>query len=196
MAKRYEAAKAPRFEIERGVGGERIRVPARRNWPAMLFLPVWLIGWTIGGIAAIVELLRTGEPFLALWLVGWAVGWLGAAGVVAWMGWGAEILRVSGGDLELGESLFGWTRARLYRGGDVRNLSASGMPFFAHLQVRLPFMMRARWGSVKFNYGARTIYAAQGLDEAEGQLIVEWLRRRLPSLASDNPPTADDPDRR
>jgi hypothetical protein len=37
---------------------------------------------------------------------------------------------------------------------------------------------------VKFNHGARTIYVAQGLDEAEGRLIVEHLRRRLPQSAA------------
>jgi hypothetical protein len=40
--------------------------------------------------------------------------------------------------------------------------------------------VRARWGAVKFSYGGRTFYAAQSLDEAEGRLIVERLKRHLP----------------
>lgn len=185
MARRYEEARAPRFIIERGLRGEQIRVPARRNIFALLFLPFWLFFWTIGGIFAIGEFARTGEAFLALWLCGWAVGWLAAAGVIAWMLCGAELLRVTGGDLEIGESLFGWARTRLYRGGEVRGLTGNSTPFFAQFQFALPFVMRPRSGSVKFHYGARTIYAAQGLDEAEGQMIVTHLLRQLPRTAGE-----------
>jgi hypothetical protein len=185
VARRYEETHAPRFAVEQGVGGERIRVRARRNLLALLFLPFWLFFWTLGGIMAAIELSRTGEPFIALWLVAWAAGWLAAAGIVSWMLWGSEILRVTGADLEIGESLFGWTRVRLYRGGDVRNLAAAeSPPFLAQFQFTIPFLMKAKWGSVKFNYGARTVYAAPGLDEAEGRLIADWLRQRLPASAS------------
>jgi hypothetical protein len=36
-------------------------------------------------------------------------------------------------------------------------------------------------GAVRFDYGARTIYAAAGLDAAEGQMIVDRLKKRLPA---------------
>ena len=49
--------------------------------------------------------------------------------------------------------------------------------------MSLPFLIRNRTGSVRFNYGARTIYLAAGLDEAEGRLIVDRLRRFLPKTA-------------
>lgn len=35
-----------------------------------------------------------------------------------------------------------------------------------------------------FAYGARTIFLAAGLGEAEGRLIVDRLRKRLPSTAA------------
>jgi hypothetical protein len=185
VARKYEQAKAPRFRTERGSFGEQIRVPARLQFFPLIFLPFWLLIWTFAGIAALVEFLRTGEGFLALWLVFWAAGWLFAAGSLCWMISGAEIIRVTSGDLEIGESLFGWTRGRLYRGSEIRNLAAAeSPPFFAQFQPHLPFVMKPRSGSVKFSYGARTVYAGQGLDEAEGRLIAEWLRSRLPRDAS------------
>lgn len=184
MARLYEQAKAPRFKIEPGPTGERIRVPARRKVFALAFLPIWLAGWTVGGILALNEFIETREPFLAMWLVAWGVGWVVAAGIVAWMIGGAEILRVSGGDLEIGHSLFGWTRSRFYRAADIRDLKAAeAAPFMDQFQLQLPMLMKAKWGSVKFNYGARTIYVAQGLDEAEGRLIADWLLKRLPLAA-------------
>ena len=109
MAGRYEAVREPRFEIEQGLGGLRIRVPARRNLFALAFLPVWLLGWTFGGIMAFGEFLRTGEPFLAIWLCGWAAGEVGAFLTIAWMVAGAELIEVSGGDLKAGQSLLGFS---------------------------------------------------------------------------------------
>jgi hypothetical protein len=184
MAGRYEAVREPRFEIEHGLGGERIRVKARRNVFALAFLPFWLLLWTFGGIMALAEFMRTGEPFLALWLTLWAVSWVAVLLILAWMIAGAELIGVTGGDLEVAQSLFGWKHSRLYRGSEVRNLSASeAPPFFAQMQPSIPFLMKPKWGAVKFGYGGRTIYLAQGLDEAEGRMIVERLLRVLPAKA-------------
>jgi hypothetical protein len=38
-----------------------------------------------------------------------------------------------------------------------------------------------RSGVIKFDYGARTIRVAQGLDEAEGRRIVDQLKDWLPA---------------
>jgi hypothetical protein len=184
MARDYEAVRPPRFEIEQGLSGERIRIKARRNIFALAFLPFWLIGWTFGGVMAITEFARTGESFLAFWLCGWAVGWLSAILVLAWMAAGAEVIAVTAGDLEIGHCLFGLSRVRRYRGSEIRNLSAAESSYFARFQFQIPFIMRARSGAVKFSYGGRTIYAAEGLDEAEGRLIVERLARKLPDRAA------------
>lgn len=184
MAGRYEAVKPPRFEIEQGLGGERIRVRARRNVFPLLFLPVWLAMWSFAGVTTVGQFLRTGEPFLGFWLLGWAAGELAVVFAWCWMLWGAELIGVTGGDLDVGQRLFGFTRSRLYRGRDIRNLSASeAAPFRAQAQLHVPFLMRGRSGAVKFGYGGRTIRFAQGLDEAEGRLIVERLLRRLPPEA-------------
>jgi hypothetical protein len=181
----YEPVKPPRFEIEQDMGGERIRVRARRNVFVLLFLPFWLVMWTIGGIAAVGQFLQTREPFIGLWLCAWAAGWLLAATTIAWMLWGSEVIGVIGGDLEIGHSLLGWTRSRLYRGSDISHLSAAESPFFSRYQFSVPFLMRTRSGAIKFSYGGRTVYAAQGLDEAEGRMIVARLLRYLPKGAGD-----------
>ena len=181
MAKNYEKARPPRFEIEQGPWGDRIRIPARRNFVALPFLVVWVTVWTIGGIHAFVDFARTGGAFFAFWLALWSTGWVLGMLFIAWMIAGSEVLRVASGDLEIGHSLFGWMRVRTYRGAEIEHLSASeSPPFHAQLHPQFPFM-KPQSGSIKFSYGARTVYAAQGLDEAEGRMIVEWLRRRLPA---------------
>jgi hypothetical protein len=50
-----------------------VRFRPRRSWGELVFLAVWLIFWTVGGLAAIVALptMDWGErAFVLLWLCG------------------------------------------------------------------------------------------------------------------------------
>ncbi|MDB5433646.1 MAG: hypothetical protein JWP35_4762 [Caulobacter sp.] len=180
----YEPIASARFSIETKESGEQIRVKARRQIFPMLFLPVWLAGWTAGGVTAMGQVIHHFEPFLVLWLCGWAVGWVMVAGTLTWMFTGSETLRVVGSDLEVAQHALGWSRRWLYEGGRIRNLRVADQPAWPYrFQFQVPFLNLARTGSVKFDYGPRTIYAAPGLDDAEGRMIVENLLKRLP-LAS------------
>ncbi|HEX4738556.1 MAG TPA: hypothetical protein VH331_13450 [Allosphingosinicella sp.] len=186
MVSGYEEPQGPRFRVAVENGREEIRVPAQRSWPLLLFLIFWLAMWTVGGCVAIYQLITTHELFLALWLCAWAVGWVFAAGTIAWMIAGAEILNVSAGDLEIGWRVLRFGRTRRYRGTVIRALSpASGNELFRRFQFNLPFLTALKSGAMKFDYGARTIYCCGGLDEAEGRLIVDLVRKRLPAPITD-----------
>lgn len=188
MSLQYEEIKAPRFRTETIDGYDQIIVPPQRNAFVMLFLLVWLCGWTFGGATAMYNLLsRPFQPFLAFWLCGWLLGEGFALVSLGWMSTGAEILRSVGCDLEVSYRMLGFTRSKLYRGTSISDLSASAAPAFSrngrYGQMSLPFLGGNKTGSVKFTYGARSIYLAVGLDEAEGQLIVERLSKKLPATA-------------
>jgi hypothetical protein len=185
MSAQYVETQSPRFVVETIGGHEQIVVGAQRNLFLMLFLPVWLCGWTFGGVMALNTLLKSFQPFLLIWLCGWAVGEAFVIATLCWMFFGKEILRVVGTDLEIGYSILGFTRRKLFRGSAIRDLtSCDPPPLVRYNQPSLPFLTGTKTGSVKFAYGARTIYAAQGLDRPEGRLIVERLRKRLPSTAT------------
>jgi hypothetical protein len=183
---KYVEPQRQRFVVDRVDGVEQLRIPNRRNWFAIVFLSFWLVMWTFGGIAAMLEVARTGEPFLYVWLCGWAAGWIFAALTIGTQLAGAEIIRVQGQDLETSNG-FGFLRStRRYRGSDIRDLSSSnpsafGMPF---RMPSLPFV-KPFAGAVKFHYGASTVYLASSSEEAEGQMIVAWLKPRLPGAASE-----------
>jgi hypothetical protein len=181
----YVQAYAPRFRLERAAdGGERVVIPARRNPFVMAFMAVWLCGWTVGGIAALSSLLVKFVPFVAIWCCGWALGEAFVLASLVWMAVGKESLRVVRGDLEAAAEIPGFARRRLYRGAEVRDLAASSSPAFPfNRRTDLPLLWQPASGSVKFTYGARTVYAAVGLDEAEGRQIVDWLKTRLPKTA-------------
>ena len=186
MSMQYEALKPPRFRVETINGRDEITIGAQRNLFLMLFLLFWVSGWTFGGGATITTLFSRGfQPFLLFWLCGWAFGEACVLAILCWQFSGAEIIRIQGADLEIGCQMLGFTRRKLFRGSEIRDLSACQPQIFnRYNQMSLPFFVANKTGSVKFAYGARTIYVAPGLDEAEGRLIVDRLRGSLPSTAT------------
>lgn len=185
MGNRYVEPRGARHRIELIDGVQQLRIPMRRQWFTILFLSVWLCGWTAGGITAMTQVVRTWDWFLIFWLGGWAIGWVFAAGTVAGQLAGAEILRVVNGDLEVSNGIGQIRRTRLYRGGTIRNLTGydpvDAFPWRGNVQT--PFM-RSRTGAVKFDYGAETIFLAASVQEPEGNDIARWLGTRLPKTAT------------
>lgn len=186
MSTRYEPIGKERFTVEQTPQGELIRIKASRQVFVMLFLPFWLVLWTLGGGAAIYALLTQFQVFLLFWLCGWAAGWIAAAGTLLWMFAGSETVRVIGSDIEVTHQAMGLSRRWLYQGSGIKKLSVANQPAWPfQFRWQVPFVRTPRNGSVKFDYGPRTIYIAPALDEGEAQIIVERLARRLPATIRD-----------
>ena len=186
MSKRYEPISKERFIVEQTQRGELIRIKAFRQVFVMLFLPFWLVLWTLGGCTAIYELFTQFQVFLLFWLFGWATGWLAAAGTLLWMFAGSETVGVVGTDIEVAHQAMGFSRRWLYQGSGIKHLSIADQPAWPfHFRWQVPFVRTPRNGSVKFDYGPRTIYIAPGLDKGEAQMIVERLARSLPGTIRD-----------
>ena len=187
MSPRYEELEAPRFSLETMGGREELVVRAQRKPLMMAFMLLPLGGWTIAGVSAITPLWSQGlQPDLLFWLAGWVLGEACILAPLCWMLFGSETVRVVGSDLEIGYRMLGLAKQKLFLGSQVRQLSAcTPPPLHPDDQLSLPIIFGpAKSGSVKFSYGARTIYLATGLDEPEGQRIVDWLKRRLPATAT------------
>ncbi|KAB0679348.1 hypothetical protein [Aureimonas leprariae] len=184
METRYEPVGRERFTVETTASGERVRIRPSRPILVMLFLAVWLAIWTVGGGAAMLKLETGFQLFLAVWLCFWAAGWLGAAATLLWMIAGSETIGMDGADVEIAQHALGFTRRRLYRGSEISNLrTAPPLDEWSGFHRRMPFLGTKKNGTIRFDYGARTIHAAPGLDEAEARLIVGRLAKRLPRAA-------------
>jgi hypothetical protein len=126
---------------------------------------------------------RTYEPFKAFAVLFCAAFLTGLVLNVIWMLLGVELCAVRGGDLHIVHRLPGWTRGRVYRGGEIKGLAPSQVNRpYGRYKTSLPFVA-ARWGAVEFHYRGRRIWFAQGQSEAEGRLIAERLKRGLPARA-------------
>lgn len=180
MAVKEAPLRPARFIVEGGVRQPEIRIPARKFWFGLVFLCFWLTLWTLGGIAAVTALFTTPEPFIAVWLVFWAVGWVFAVSTILWQFTGSEVIRVDSGQLVHGWRMTGFSRERAYPLSQVRHMRINATtPFTFGRGWGSPFMTQ-RMGCIAFDYGAATIRMGQGIDEAEGRMIVERLAPLLP----------------
>ena len=187
MAVKEAPLRPARFTIEGSVRQPEIRIPARKFWFGLVFLCFWLTLWTAGGVAAVSTLFLWPQLFLAVWLVFWAIGWVFAASTILWQFTGSEVIRVDSAQLSHGWRMLGFSRERAYALTKVHHLRINGsVPFAFNFSGGWgrPFMTR-RMGCMSFDYGASTIRMGQGIDDAEGRLIIERLAPLLPEGAVD-----------
>ena len=162
--------------------GLEIVIPAKRNAFLLLFVSAWLVGWAMGEIMVVRQLLL-GESeapnlFLFAWLIMWTIGGGWALYTLLWNAIGKEILRLGPGVLATKHDVLGFGRTREYDLSHVKNLRVSP-------HVHDPFGWSAgmrSWGSgggvVAFDYGSKTFRFGSAIDEAEGFQVVEELKAR------------------
>jgi hypothetical protein len=169
-----------RTVVSDGPEGLTFVVPSRRQWFGILFLPVWLIGWLLGEVFALREVVsgKGPVPFLLVWLTMWTLGGGLAALSWLWMVAGKERLTVKPGVLVHRFELFSLHRTREYDLSEVRNLKVSPESFNPWNMGAGFKMWGIGGGVVAFDYGAKTIRVAASVDEAEGRMIVGRIQQR------------------
>jgi hypothetical protein len=107
-----------------------IRFKTPRNWFLLLIGPIWLTGWTIGGIAAIKALINGTHDwfFYIFWLGGWVFGEIWVSFLVLWTAFGEEVVSIRNGTFEHVRHVFGFGRRRYFRLNKLSRLRAAG-PF-------------------------------------------------------------------
>ena len=157
----------------------------------MLFLMAWLGGWVFGEVSAVGQLLNPGEKtpsaFLAFWLAGWTLGGAFAASAVIWQLAGREVIVINSSTLTHRAEAFGLGLSRSYRTADVKNFRSTEYALnpFTNQRALFPPVTGSGFGSVAFDYGARTIRMAPSLEEAEAKMLVRELSSKLPSKLSE-----------
>ncbi len=113
------------FRARLDIGGRTLRITYRRRGMGclVLFLSVWLAGWTAGGIAAITALSREFGWFILVWLGGWAVGELAVTYFLAWLLFGSTEIVLEPDRLVVDKVLFGWHRTSSVERSDIREIA-------------------------------------------------------------------------
>ena len=162
--------------------GSEIQISSPKNIFMLIFLPIWLIGWTIGGAFAI-KALVTGEVkeawFLLIWLCGWIFGEVFVSYAFLWGAFGREIISVKNGIVRIKRSIFGYGPSTDFQANRVSNLRASG--FFAPM-MSWSFGM-AYWGlsggTIAFDYAGKTKRFGIHLSENDATQLASTLKKRF-----------------
>src|SRR5215471_11979231 len=116
----------PRSRLQRlpTVSGTELHILAKKDWGSLLFIPVWLAGWTFGGITAMKWVIHPGSStpraFISLWLAGWLLGEVWAVYWWLWTACGKEIVTIREGVLSIKRDILGYGRIRSFPLGSVR----------------------------------------------------------------------------
>lgn len=160
--------RAGRLVIHETADGLAIHNPARRSWPQVLFLLVWLSMWWMGESFALRELFRAPlavAPFLLFWLVVWTIAGAGVSLVVLWQMFGGERLFVVRGDVLHEFGVGPLRRSRNWPPGEATGFAAA-------LSGKHRIVFTA--GGSKRNFGI-------GLDADEIAPALAAIRRHLPA---------------
>lgn len=159
-----------------------------REWGGIAFLSLWLVAWSIGGFAGVVELLDpnlrsgVGAAFLLVWFLTTVM----ALGVIAWQLVGREELVFTASQLTHQWRVAGVGRTKVYSLDRVRHFREIEYvePSWATQYTLVPPGIWTPHGVLAFDYEGQTVRAGAGLRPGDAERIVTELRRRMPRLVA------------
>ena len=174
----FESASATRLDFYTSREGKSVKIPSRKNWPAVAFLAFWLTGWTVGGFVAWESFAETwSNPdefsfFLLAWLGGWALGWVFASYTLLWMLFGYETITIGNGAF-----ISSWRALFL---GKRKNYQLSEVKRLRWAEIKsnsqdVTNTVGATSGMLECNYGPKTIAIAKGIDHGEAEYLIDAL---------------------
>jgi hypothetical protein len=161
----------------------QIIIPAKRNWFVIIFLGFWLCGWLFGELFVSFTVFGVfkGNPislFMLIWLIGWTVGGFFAFRILLWNLTGKEIITVGQGVLKIDKRGVLIFKAKTYDLNEVKKIRVQDENIgFGPFGRRNDFGYMGG-GTIRFDYGLRSVKFASSIDEAEARSIIEKLKER------------------
>jgi hypothetical protein len=173
---RFESVSSSRISVTVNDFETVISAPPRKPYFGIIFLGVWLCGWTAGGWGAISQLFDlTGEVklFLVFWLCGWAAGWIFAVKGLFWCLFGSEKVFATRGSFSHVTNHWFIERTKNYMPAMIQNFRRiDGTANYIRAENSGPM------SSLSFEYGPKTISLFHGVDEGEAAVIKSALQRQ------------------
>jgi hypothetical protein len=164
----------------------QIRIPTKKNWFIILFIGAWLGGWFLGECTVISILtgisgINAGPAnfFLFFWLCGWSVGGFFAIKTFIWLIKGVEIIIVDKEKITLNKKGLLFNKPKIYDRNEIKNLRVSSNENDNSSNFwntnRKNNLLATNEGIIRFDYGLKTIKFANGIDEIEGQFLLNKI---------------------
>ncbi len=159
--------------------GFRVEIESNKQIWILIFVPAFLVMWTLAGISVAFSLLSgNGSPGLLLWLLMWTVAEAIISYAVAWAMFGKEIVELGDGVLTIKRVTLGLGPTRRYEADKVQDLRPSG--YFGGFGAFSWSWNLAYWGltggTVAFDYRGKTERFGIQLEEREARELVRVIQ--------------------
>ena len=123
---------------------------------------------------------QPGVLFILVWLVAWSVGGVFAFRFFLWSIKGKEIITVGQGTLMIDKRAALFFKPKTYDLNEVRSIRIQEDNSFYGSSGRRYGSYNAlnAGGTIRFDYGLQTVKFAAGIDEAEAKYIIQQLKDR------------------
>ncbi|AMR30698.1 hypothetical protein A0256_04310 [Mucilaginibacter sp. PAMC 26640] len=161
-----------------------IEIPGKRNYFILLFFSAWMVGWFFGETSAASSIASGDGPgwFLTIWLAGWSLGGIFVISTILFMLLGKEIIAAGKGTISIRNRVWFFLPAKVYDLNEVKHIRASEefsmYNSFRFGRSQSGVLSNFNSGTVKFDYGLKTVRFGNDLDEAEARYIIEKLKSK------------------
>ena len=178
--------KTKRLTINQYPEGVEVIISARRSPFVNFFLLAWMIGWSVGEIEIVGNLLNyeaeTPDAFMVFWACGWTLSGLLAIFIWLWNMKGREIVRISDRELIRSREYVYFSRSKKYATEIITDLRLTdNSPYALEMSGGMEFWGLSG-GMISFNYGPGIYKFALGIDESEATRVIETIKARFEGL--------------
>lgn len=168
MNKRIKVLSFSKFEMH---------ILLKKKWGLILFYPIWLAGWTVGGIFAIISIFSNLNLFDTFFLIFWLLSEIFVLYAWLWNVCGKEVIKSEENKIIIKNDIFGFGFANQYQISKISKLRASGFYGFAD-----KFNL-SRWnisgGTITFDHEGKSKRFGLLLSEEEAKEAVKILKNNL-----------------
>jgi hypothetical protein len=157
-------------------------IPGKKNYFLLVFFSVWLFGWFFGETTTAASIGNDTGPdlFLLVWLTGWTLGGIFVFSTILFMLLGKEVIEAGQGVISIHNKALFFLSPKVYDLNEVKHIrAAEEFSMYHGFQFgRRQNGLRSTFnsGTVKFDYGLKTVKFGNDLDEAEARYIIERLK--------------------
>ena len=159
-----------------------IVIPGKRNYFILLFFSAWMVGWFFGETSALKQVGNNGaiDLFMIAWLTAWTLGGIFVVSNMIFILLSKEIIEAGQGTISIRNSAAFFLPAKVYDLIEVKHIRASEefsiYNSFQFGRKQRGVLSNFNSGTVKFDYGLKTVKFGNDLDEAEARYIIERLK--------------------
>lgn len=167
-----------RSKVSHEAGDLRISIPMKRSW-VILFILIWLTGWTYGGVEMGRKLFHQFDLFTLVWMCFWVFAECSAVYFMLRTLFGQDLVVATASEFRLSKQTLAIGYTKVYLVSEMRDL---------RFQPEIGSGKSRRASRIAFDYGAKTIGFAEDIEEAEAAELIILIKnqcsiRRSPSAA-------------